>query len=459
VVFLKGPGLHYGTGKKQLQSALTTCVTPDVTISEENIFYLHRVRDDMDVYFFVNTGLEARTGVEITFELQGIPEEWDPNTGAITPIHVYDLRRGRTAVTMDFPPAEARVVVMRKGKPAAHVVATNLRVLSFDGTTLVGALGGKAARIRAEIAPGKRRLSAPAQKPLGALKLPSVWNVSIEGDNTFLVQHFQMLVGEPSPGVDVTDPSYDDSSWLQVKPGAWEMQLPQERDEASYPVTLWYRAEVHAELLPPDLRLLIDGFSGGGYTLFVNGTEVTDRGTRSSLDAEIKEVRLADYFQVGRNVLAIRLMAGRRTDGVLDPLKLIGKFTVLEQHGTMRMAAIPDAIRVGDITLQGYPFFSGTMVYSGEVKVPAAYMNGKAILEAECGDDVLEVHVNGNPAGLCPWHPYQMDITGLLQAGKNTITLKVTNTLINMLEGVRRPSGLRAIPRILHEHVYTFQFR
>ena len=40
-------------------------------------------------------------------------------------------------------------------------------------------------------------------------------------------------------------------------------------------------------------------------------------------------------------------------------------------------------------------------------------------------------------------------------AGRNRIELKVTNTLINLLEGVRRTSGLLSPPRLRHEHDYT----
>jgi hypothetical protein len=455
--FLSGKGLHHGTARKQLQAVLASCANPDVTISEEDVFYLHRVREDLDIYFFVNTSLEAKSGVAVSFEQQGIPEEWNPNTGETRPVHVYGRERGRLALTLDFPPAEARVIVLRKGSVTPHVASTNLRILSFDGKTLIGAAAGNDTRVRAEIMPGRKRLSAPARKALRPVKLPAKWQVSLEGDNAFLVDRLWMLAAEPPAGVDVADPGYDHRGWLPVKPGAWEMQLPQERDEVSYPVVLWYRATVEADLVPGDLRLLIDGFSGTEYTLFVNGQKISDKGKRSTLDAEINEVHVGEYFHPGSNVVAVRLLAGRRTDGILDPLKFVGTFSVQDRDGVLHIAPCPETISVGDITAKGFPFFSGTIVYSADVSVPAPYAGGRIVLEAECGDDVLEVCVNGAEAGVLPWHPYRIDITEHLRVQGNQISLKVTNTLINMLEGVRRPSGLRTVPRLLHEHVYSLQ--
>ena len=77
------------------------------------------------------------------------------------------------------------------------------------------------------------------------------------------------------------------------------------------------------------------------------------------------------------------------------------------------------------------------------------------MLEVECGDDVLEISLNGDDGQVLPWHPYRLDITDRVRPGRNHVELKVTNTLVNLLEGVRRPSGLRSIPKIVHRQLYT----
>jgi hypothetical protein len=453
VYVLAGRGLHHGRGRKQLAEVLAMCVAPDVTVSEGDVFCLHRVKDEHDIYFFANTSLRELSGVRISFEQSGVPELWDLTTGEITPLPVYSVEKGRLTLDLDFPPAEGRVVVFRTGRSVAHVTKTNLRVLSYDGRTVIGSSGKVGTTVFAEVSSSRKRLSAKAKRPVKPLNLPLTWNLSLEGDNALLIDSFRMLMEDGVP-VNGAEPSLDDSAWLTVKPGAWEMQLPQERDALTYPVTLWYRATAVLAIVPSNLRILIDGFSGSGHTLFINGEQVTEPGSRSALDAEIKEIAIAKYLREGVNHIAVKLTAVRRTDGILDPIKLVGDFALADGKG-WTIIPRPASITVGDFTAKGFPFFSGTLVYSANVEIPATYVGGRLALTVDCNDDVLEVVVNGKPAVVQPWHPYRIELTDKVAQGTNLIELKVTNTLINMLEGVRRASGIMTSPKIHHEHVYS----
>ncbi len=129
--FLKGKGLAQG-GRKELQRVLEASVEPDVTISNGDVFYLHRQKDGHDIYFLVNTSQEPRNGVRVTFEQVGRPELWDANTGEITAIHLYDVSGGRLSLTLDFPPAESRIVVMTGEAPGLRVSDSNLVVETLD---------------------------------------------------------------------------------------------------------------------------------------------------------------------------------------------------------------------------------------------------------------------------------------------------------------------------------------
>jgi hypothetical protein len=230
------------------------------------------------------------------------------------------------------------------------------------------------------------------------------WDFAAEGDNAFLISQWKMAVGDVE-GCERGD--FNDGSWIAVTQGAWEMQLPQERDEQTYPVVLWYRTTFTAEYIPANLRLLIDGFSGSEYRLYVNGTEFRDKGQRSWLDAEIKEVTIAESVKPGRNTIAIRLVAERRTDGILDPLKLVGLFEVHEQGGSLHMVEPRGRVEARDWTKQGYPFFSGTGLYRNSVRLARPFPSGRVFLEADCGEDVLAVRVNGSALLVAPWHPYR----------------------------------------------------
>jgi hypothetical protein len=156
-------------------------------------------------------------------------------------------------------------------------------------------------------------------------------------------------------------------------------------------------------------------------------------------------VDITGMVRQGDNVLALRLVVADATDGLLDLVKLVGPFRLGE--GSITTASV-DA-RPADWTEQGYPFFSGTAVYSRKVVLPDVGP-ARVVVEADAGDDVLEVLVDGERAAVRLWQPYEVDITEQL-AGRGTFTLglRVANTAANMIGGTVRPSGLRGVPRIV----------
>ncbi len=456
IFFLQGEALHASKPKAELRRILRACAVPDVEINDEEVFYLHRIKDGYDIYLLVNTTQTGKKGIEVSFEKTGRPELWDPNTGAVTPVTVFDVKNGRLTLKLDFPPSEARIVVLNGKISKPYVTESNFVVEGFDGKTIRG-YGNPNGRgnVKIRTSGGIKRLSTGSLPPLKPIRSGSRLPFKAEGDNVLCVSTWKMLVGNGSnDGGEYYRPDFDDGDWLPVTLGAWEMQLPQERDNVSYPVTLWYRTEFEMKYVPRNTRLLIDGFSGSNYALYINGSEVRDKGRRSSLDAEIKEVDIHEFVREGMNSVAVRLEVNRRTDGILDQLKIVGDFALKENRGKYVIVEPKSSLAVGDWTGQGYPFYSGTGTYTMEIRIPAGYTKGKLFLEVDCGENVLEASVNGLPGIVQPWHPYRIDVTGLLHEGRNTVELKVTNTLINMLEAVRKESGIFSNPRIIHEHVY-----
>ncbi len=54
------------------------------------------------------------------------------------------------------------------------------------------------------------------------------------------------------------------------------------------------------------------------------------------------------------------------------------------------------------------------------------------------------------------WPDYEVEITDQLQPGENLLELRLTNTLVNLLEAVERPSGLSAAPSLVPYQLYIF---
>jgi hypothetical protein len=57
--------------------------------------------------------------------------------------------------------------------------------------------------------------------------------------------------------------------------------------------------------------------------------------------------------------------------------------------------------------------------------------------------------VTDRPGGVRLWDPYEIEVTGLLVPGANEVTISVTNTLANLLNGVDRPSGPAGPPTLV----------
>lgn len=91
----------------------------------------------------------------------------------------------------------------------------------------------------------------------------------------------------------------------------------------------------------------------------------------------------------------------------------------------------------------GIKYFSGTAEYATSFKVPAAQRIRGQRVELDLGTvkHLAEVLVNGQSAGILWKAPFRADVTELLQAGVNRLTLRVTNLWPNRLIGDKQPNA------------------
>ena len=462
VVFvIQGGGLHQVRKKENLRKLLNSCVNPDVIIDHEDVFYLHRQKDGYDIYFLVNLKQEDLGMVNISFEKVARPEWWDPVSGEIKPLPVYQIQGGRLSISLPFHSSESQLIILKGEAEAVHVSESNLIVESFGGNSLLGYPQNKARTVFAKIktAKGNINLEAGVRRDLAPLKLGKKFSFDIESDNALCLSSWKMCLADDKVSEsNFYKPDLNDSRWLKVTAGAWEMQLPQERDREVYPVTLFYRAYFMIADMPRDLKFLVDGFSGSRYQLFINGKAINSVGRRSQLDAEIKEIDIRRQCRVGKNLIAVKLTVTKRTDGILDLLKIIGPFALRRTAAGLAIVRKPKEITIGDWTLQGFPFYSGTGNYRTEFFVPMQYKKGKLLLSFDCGEDIAEIQINDHSTHILPWHPYSLDVSDEVKPGKNQLSIKVTNSSINLLEAVSKKSGIFSEPQIIHKRLYEFSF-
>ena len=426
-----------------LNRLVRACITPELEIDNDEVFYLHRVKDGTDIFFIINP---VETPADITVTWQGIhtPEIWDLETGDIRTAPVYDWVDGKTRVRLHLEPYGSALYAFAKDTETAHVAQSDVEVESFDGHTIAasGRLE-KTGTVTVQLPQGKETLSVPAGDCMKPIELSGPFDFAINKPNSLNTDDWKMTYAKENDDVEaITTGKADMSAWFSMHMGAWELQLPMERDESTYPVDLWYVTQVRADFVPEDLRLMIDGFKGAGYKLYVNGRQVTETPVRSYLDAEMKEVPMTPYFRVGVNTIAVRLTVTKKSDGMIDLLKIIGSFSVDKVDGVETIVPLVKTMELGDWVEKKMPYYSGTGFYTTKFHLSAEQLRKKLMLQCELGKDVLLIEVNGNPVKNCLWKPYTADISAFVREGENEIRLGVVNTLMNLLESSHTPSGL-----------------
>ncbi len=216
---------------------------------------------------------------------------------------------------------------------------------------------------------------------------------------------------------------------------------------------IWIRSTFRLDHnLKSNLKLVLD--SPAWREVYVNGKRLTDFKQYKLWSYENIAFDLSGKLLPGTNSVTVKLPVlpehndkfyeiikyGQPT---LDPIVICGRFAVEDD------ILKPEAGKIGcgSWHLQGYPNYSGTGIYRRNLKI-SKINDRRFFLELEQVAGILEVEVNDSPAETRCWEPYRIEITDLLRAGNNLLTLNVTNTLANLIaEPVE--SGLLAPVKLL----------
>lgn len=206
----------------------------------------------------------------------------------------------------------------------------------------------------------------------------------------------------------------------------------------AYPLSCWYRVEFEAETegITSDLSLFMDRETiAGEYEIFINGEKITkedfipirindQNNCRCDISGMVKE---------GVNEILVRVLVTKDEEGIRDPFYISGSFGV---RGNT-LTAKPKKAVLRHSWCEGFPYYSGTITYEKEFN--AGGENGAFELELKTDRpiyDVVKVLVNGQSLGVKAYTPYVWKgKAGLLRGEGNHITVRVTNTLANMLDG------------------------
>ncbi len=95
----------------------------------------------------------------------------------------------------------------------------------------------------------------------------------------------------------------------------------------------------------------------------------------------------------------------------------------------------------------GVKYFSGTGSYTKTIQAPSGWFKDGSQIWLDLGSvkNLAEVEVNGKSLGIVWKTPFRVNVTGVLQQGKNTLEVKVTNLWVNRLIGDQQPNNKKKI--------------
>jgi hypothetical protein len=172
----------------------------------------------------------------------------------------------------------------------------------------------------------------------------------------------------------------------------------------------------------------------------------------SYIDNGFKTLDITEAIIRGENTIRIEILhspwAGHPLVLNCAPI-LLGNFACDRESKTIIAPA--EAAQSGSWTEFGYPYFSGTGIYTHSFKLPRQAKGKRIIVSVDDVKDMVEISVNGKCADVRLWQPWEADITDLVDGGRNTLSIKVTNSMTNFIDADPRPSGLMGKVRILAE--------
>lgn len=161
----------------------------------------------------------------------------------------------------------------------------------------------------------------------------------------------------------------------------------------------------------------------------------------------IERIEKAKAFEAEANMLTF--------DTEIESIYLVGDFIVKSEQGfdAIKKNAlvslgelyleIPESNSFkGDITSNGYPFYSGSIVLEQEINLTNIDSYKRILFKMNRPNAALsKLKINGNEVKTFLWAPYEIDIKPFAQAGSNNIELELTSTDRNLFGPHHHPNG------------------
>ncbi len=172
--------------QRALLEALREHLAPDFKLAgnqqSDGLTFLHRRLGSDDIYFVTNLQPEA-SHTAATFRVSGkIPEQWDPMTGRIDPVYVYQAHAEGVEIPIRLEPYASTLFIFRSKEPSLHLSEANLEVGELNDREVKGVAGQNGEVRVTVIENGQSKTSKAMVSGLPEpLAVTGTWQMVLEG--------------------------------------------------------------------------------------------------------------------------------------------------------------------------------------------------------------------------------------------------------------------------------------
>ena len=405
-----------------IERALADACAPVVTISgrdgrSADVVWYHLRRDgDRTILFLANTDHDHAADVTVTVPASGLPTEWLLATGDIVGLPA-ESAGDATRLSLHFEPAGSHLIVFGPDSaPLAASQGTERRRVGMSAQWQIDRLDRNSLTLDyceyrlPAVSPGLGGSmigSAPLDidPATGWSRRTPIWNAN------------RMLRGDWLRGGTA-------GNWYNVQPGIEQ------------PLELRLRFDVCAELAATGAAVGLVVETPERFGITVNGVRVPAPAAGWWLDPCWRPIDITSLVRAGENV--IELTGTFFHDTELESCYLVGDFDVELSDpgpGQQQFRLVPSASGTRSalgLERSGLTFYAGRLRCTQTLVVDDPI--GRCYLDLGQVDAITAtVRVNGQSAGTVAWHPWRVEVTGLLQPGRNTIEVELANSLHNLL--------------------------
>lgn len=378
-----------------LGSRLEGLIGRDVSIAaggEEarDVIYHHvSLPDEGEVYFFANVSKRHNYDAVVSLRAPGVPVELDPQTGGFGLGLGYKEKDGRLEIPLAFTTGQSHIVLMRPPGSPGELIYPIFRRSGRHG------------------------------QPAEIIELPNTWR--------FRTEHLNALP--------ITD---------------WKLEMWTGKNMFNFhSIYRGYSATFRVRDYPKSARILLDGLmpfdrQHSRVLVWVNDHQITALDEGQYLDRLIGEADVTKLLRRGENEIRIETTSiFEEAEYLGNIVYLVGDFALEREEDAGWVIVSPRKDLTGSWHEKGYPFYSGIGVYEQEFKVPASWAAyRRIILTLDKVSDLADVSINERRAGVVAWNPLEVDVMPVLRPGRNTLAIRVANTMSNLIALEPIESGL-----------------